>query len=50
MVALKIWFNPKPHLQHVDGVMLGRAAYHNPTLLWGVDQQIFGDDTPPHLT
>lgn len=35
------------HLQHVDGVMLGRAAYHNPTLLWDVDRDIFGDDTPP---
>jgi tRNA-dihydrouridine synthase A len=35
------------HLQHVDGVMLGRAAYHNPTLLWDVDREIFGDETPP---
>ena len=31
------------HLQHVDGVMLGRAAYHNPWLLAGVDEQLFGD-------
>lgn len=37
----------KTHLQHVDGVMLGRAAYHNPGLLWDVDREIFGDDTPP---
>lgn len=35
------------HLQHVDGVMLGRAAYHNPGLLWDVDREIFQDDTPP---
>jgi len=37
------------HLQHVDGVMLGRAAYHNPWLLAGVDEQLFGD-TPQTLS
>ena len=31
------------HLAHVDGVMLGRAAYHEPTLLGQVDRLIFGD-------
>jgi tRNA-dihydrouridine synthase A len=31
------------HLRHVDGVMLGRAAYHTPGLLGGVDRRIFGD-------
>ena len=30
------------HLQHVDGVMVGREAYHNPGLLLGVDEQIYG--------
>ena len=30
------------HLQHVDGVMLGRSAYHNPYLLASVDQQFYG--------
>ncbi|MFZ2209505.1 MAG: tRNA dihydrouridine(20/20a) synthase DusA [Porticoccaceae bacterium] len=30
------------HLQHVDGVMLGRAAYHNPELLTEVDGALFG--------
>jgi tRNA-dihydrouridine synthase A len=30
------------HLAHVSGVMLGRAAYHEPWLLAGVDQRIFG--------
>lgn len=30
------------HLQHVDGVMLGRAAYHTPGLLGAVDARIFG--------
>ncbi|MDH3579578.1 MAG: tRNA dihydrouridine(20/20a) synthase DusA [Hyphomicrobiales bacterium] len=31
------------HLAHVDGVMLGRAAYHNPYLLARVDAMIFGE-------
>ena len=31
----------KEHLQHVDGVMLGRAAYHNPWLLAECQQQLF---------
>ena len=30
------------HLREVDGVMLGRAAYHDPWLLSGVDAQVFG--------
>lgn len=32
------------HLQHVDGVMLGRAAYHNPMMLAEVDHRLFGDE------
>lgn len=32
------------HLQHMDGVMLGRAAYHNPMLMAEVDARLFGDD------
>lgn len=35
------------HLRHVDGVMLGRAAYQNPYLLAGVDGSCFGDGEPP---
>jgi tRNA-dihydrouridine synthase A len=31
------------HLETVDGVMLGRAAYHNPAVLAEVDAAIFGD-------
>lgn len=31
------------HLGHVDGVMLGRAAYHNPYMLAGVDARLYGD-------
>ncbi len=34
------------HLAHVDGVMLGRAAYQNPELLIGVDPVIFGEAAP----
>lgn len=34
------------HLRHVDGVMLGRAAYENPYLLADVDHRLFGDDGP----
>ncbi len=34
------------HLQHVDGVMVGRAAYQTPYLLARVDQDLFGAQTP----
>jgi tRNA-dihydrouridine synthase A len=30
------------HLKHVDGVMLGRAAYQTPAILADVDQRFFG--------
>ena len=35
------------HLEHVDGVMLGRAAYRNPALLADVDRRFFGDQALP---
>jgi tRNA-dihydrouridine synthase A len=34
-------------LHSFDGVMLGREAYHNPYLLAGVDQQLFGSSATP---
>jgi tRNA-dihydrouridine synthase A len=34
----------KEHLQKVDGVMIGRAAYDNPYLFATVDQEIYGKD------
>lgn len=34
------------HLNHVDGVMLGRAAYERPYVLAEVDRQIFGASHP----
>ena len=33
-------------LDHIDGVMLGRAAYHDPWRLLSVDSQIFGEPAP----
>ncbi len=32
------------HLAQVDGVMIGREAYHNPYLLADADHRLFGDD------
>ena len=34
-------------LAHVDGVMLGRAAYRTPDILREVDRAIYGDDRAP---
>jgi tRNA-dihydrouridine synthase A len=31
------------HLQHVSGVMLGRAAYHEPALLAEIDHRFYGE-------
>ena len=35
------------HLQHVDGAMIGRAAYDHPYLFAEADTLCFGDTTPP---
>jgi len=35
------------HMDRLDGVMLGRAAYHRPMLLAEVDRRFFGEETPP---
>lgn len=34
------------HMEHVDGVMLGREAYHNPYLMAEVDNRLYGIDKP----
>ncbi|MBB3223497.1 tRNA dihydrouridine(20/20a) synthase DusA [Pseudoduganella umbonata] len=34
------------HLRHVDGVMLGREAYHNPYLMATFDSKYYGDTAP----
>jgi tRNA-dihydrouridine synthase A len=39
----------RAHLAHVDGVMLGRAAYQEPWRLLAVDRDLFGE-APPHAT
>ena len=36
----------KAHLGHVDGVMLGRAAYQEPWRLLNVDPELFGEAAP----
>ena len=33
------------HLEHVDGVMMGREAYHNPYAMACYDERFYGDDT-----
>ncbi len=34
------------HLQHVDAVMVGRAAYDDPYSFVDVDREVYGDDFP----
>lgn len=34
------------HLQHIDGVMLGREAYHNPYLMASFDARYYGNAAP----
>lgn len=36
----------RAELGHVDGVMIGRAAYQDPALLLEVDPLLFGEDAP----
>ena len=36
----------RQHLRHVDGVMLGRAAYQEPWRLLNVDPELFGETAP----
>jgi tRNA-dihydrouridine synthase A len=37
------------HLESVDGVMLGRAAYQNPAMLADVDARLYGETGAPGL-
>ncbi len=37
----------KTHLKKVDGVMIGRAAYHSPYFLADVEKEIFNNDNIP---
>ena len=36
----------RQQLEHVDGVMVGRAAYHDPALLLQIDPALFGAPAP----
>ena len=44
--GIKTIAEARAHLAHVDGVMLGRAAYQDPELLLAVDPEIFGAAAP----
>ena len=35
------------HLKHVDGVMVGREAYHNPMIMRDWDRLFYGESSPP---
>jgi len=37
----------KEHLNHVDGVMMGREAYSNPYIMSRVDQELYGEKEEP---
>ena len=45
--GLADWDAIERELAQVDGVMLGRAAYHDPWLLAEADCRMFGDCAPP---
>jgi tRNA-dihydrouridine synthase A len=44
--GIKTLDEAEAHLQHIDGVMFGREAYHNPYLLAEVDRRFY-DPTAP---
>ncbi|WP_159565488.1 tRNA dihydrouridine(20/20a) synthase DusA [Budvicia diplopodorum] len=44
--GIKTLDEAKQHLQHVDGVMMGREAYQNPGILADVDRELFGLQSP----
>lgn len=44
--GIKTLAEAQAHLRHVDGVMIGREAYHNPYMLADADRLLFGDDHP----
>ncbi len=46
--GIKTIAEAKSHLEHFNGVMLGRAAYQNPSMLLSVDEELFG--APPRGT
>lgn len=45
--GFKDLYQVQSQLQHVDAVMVGRAAYDNPYLFFNADQLVFGEETEP---
>lgn len=43
--GIKTISESQEHLSHVDGVMVGREAYHNPYIMTQVDKAIYEDDS-----
>ncbi|MBW5835626.1 tRNA dihydrouridine(20/20a) synthase DusA [Yersinia enterocolitica] len=44
--GVKTLAEAKEHLKHVDGVMMGREAYQNPSILTQVDRELFDPNAP----
>ncbi|SUC77907.1 tRNA-dihydrouridine synthase A [Providencia stuartii] len=44
--GIKTLEEAKEHLRHLDGVMVGREAYQNPSILTAVDNQLFDSQLP----
>jgi tRNA-dihydrouridine synthase A len=44
--GIKTLHECQQHLEHVDGVMMGREVYHNPYILAELDKTLYGVDTP----
>ena len=44
--GIKTFEEMEQHLQHLDGVMVGREAYQSPYLMAEVDQRLFGSERP----
>lgn len=45
--GIKTFEQVDEHLKYVDGVMIGREAYHNPFILSQVDRRYYADDSQP---
>ncbi|MFZ4833364.1 tRNA dihydrouridine(20/20a) synthase DusA [Rouxiella sp. Mn2063] len=45
--GIKTLDEAKQHLEHMDGVMLGREVYQNPGILLDVDRELFGSTAAP---
>ena len=48
--GIKTYADINEHLNHVDGVMLGREAYYNPYLFSQIDKLYYDDNTSANIT